>query len=235
MVIESYIPTAGASIEARVAAFAALGDPVRLQVMDLIALNDLSPDALADALGIQRSLLAHHLNVLEEAGLIQRSSSQHDRRRVYVRQVPGSLHGLLPREQELVVPRVVFVCTRNTARSVLAEGLWRAASNVPTGSAGTHPAEAVHPGAVAAARRARLSLPRHRPRHVKDVIRSGDLVVSVCDTVNEELGPVRNRRLHWSIPDPVEDGRSAAFDAALESLRERIADLAPAVRSTSRR
>src|SRR5204862_2194340 len=83
--------------------------------------------------------------------------------------------------------RVVFVCTRNSARSQLAASLWNGASAVPATSAGTHPAPEVHPGAVAVARRRHLSLVPQPPRHVDDVLAAQDLVVTVCDNAHEEL------------------------------------------------
>ena len=69
------------------------------------------------------------------------------------------------------VPRVVFVCTANTARSQLAAALWSRASSVPATSAGTHPAEAVAAGAAAVAA-ARPRLAQVTPRHVEDVLRT---------------------------------------------------------------
>jgi protein-tyrosine-phosphatase len=80
------------------------------------------------------------------------------------------------------------LCTANSARSHLAAALWRQASNVPAISAGTHPAEAIDPGAIAAARRRSLPLPRLRPRHISDVRHQGDLVVTVCDLAHKATG-----------------------------------------------
>jgi len=79
--------------------------------------------------------------------------------------------------------------------------LWRRASSIPAVSAGTHPAMRIDPGAIAAARRHHLPLPRLRPRHISDVQDDGDLVVTVCDMAREELG--RQAAVHWSVPDPV--------------------------------
>ena len=59
--------------------------------------------------------------------------------------------------------------THNSARSQLAAALWTDTSTVPATSAGTHPAAAVHPGAVAAAQRHRVPLTPVPPRHVDDV------------------------------------------------------------------
>ena len=58
-----------------------------------------------------------------------------------------------------------------------------------------------------------------------DVPDRPSLVVTVCDQAHEEL-TVPADWLHWSIPDPVADGTSAAFDAVVDELRARISVLA---------
>ena len=93
------------------------------------------------------------------------------------------------------------MCTANSARSHLAAALWRRASAVPAASAGTHPATPIDPGAIDAAQRHELPLPRLRPRHLSDVRQDGDLVVTVCDLAHEELGGLA--AVHWSVRDPV--------------------------------
>jgi hypothetical protein len=104
------------------------------------------------------------LHVLEQAGIVTRRRSEGDRRRAYLRLVPGALDG--PAGQAArAARRVPFVCTANSARSHLAAALWRRASTVPAASAGTRPAGMIDPGAIAAARRHQLPLPRLRPRH----------------------------------------------------------------------
>ncbi|MDQ5975034.1 MAG: ArsR family transcriptional regulator, arsenate/arsenite/antimonite-responsive transcriptional [Actinomycetota bacterium] len=210
--------------------FAALGDAHRLGVVDLLQVQDLSPDALAAALEIPGNLLAHHLKVLESAGVITRTHSQNDRRRIYVQLVDDALEGLLPQPSTMAAGRVVFVCTHNSARSVLAEALWRDASDVPTTSAGTHPAERFNPSAIAAAERLGLTVAARPPQSIDDVLQPDDVVVSVCDSVNEELGELPNRRFHWSVPDPARVGTDAAFAGAVDDLRARVAHLAPRVR-----
>ncbi|CAL8974792.1 Arsenate reductase [Cellulomonas sp. T2.31MG-18] len=210
----------------RAAVHAALADPARLQVVDTLALGDASPSELAHLLAMPSNLVAHHLGVLEQAGLVSRHRSEGDGRRTYVRLVPGALAGLVP---GAVRPahRVLFVCTANSARSHLAAALWRQASDVPAASAGTHPADRLAPGAVAAAARHHLPMRRLRPRALADVHRDGDLVVTVCDRAHEEL-PVP-ADVHWSVPDPVRTGTSDAFDAALAELTDRVEHLAPLV------
>lgn len=213
----------------RARSFSALGDVTRLAVVDLLQVQDLSPDALAAALEIPGNLLAHHLKVLEAAGIILRRNSQNDRRRTYIHLVDGALDGLLPRADALEASRVVFVCTHNSARSVLAEALWREVSDVPAASAGTHPAGRVNPRAVRAGRRVGLALKDALPLDIADVLRPDDLVVSVCDTVNEELVDLPNPHLHWSVPDPAAVDTDAAFNAALSDISDRVEHLAPRV------
>jgi protein-tyrosine-phosphatase/DNA-binding HxlR family transcriptional regulator len=215
----------------RAAALAALGEPTRLGIVDHLHEQDLSPDSLAEALGVPGNLLAHHLNVLTAAGIVERVPSQGDRRRTYVRLVDTALAGLLPPAPVIVAPRVVFVCTHNSARSVLAEALWAHASDVPAASAGTEPADRINPRARAVARRFRLPLPADRPRHVDEVLRPDDLVVSVCDAVNEHAALTGHVRLHWSVPDPSAAGTDAAFARAVDDLRDRVHRLAPRVQS----
>ncbi len=147
----------------RAAVHAALADPARLQITDTLLAGDASPSELAALLGMPSNLLAHHLHVLEQAGVITRRRSEGDRRRTYLQLVPGTLDSLAALPVR-AARRVLFVCTANSARSHLAAALWRRASTVPVASAGTHPAAAIDPGAIAAAARHRLPLPRLRPR-----------------------------------------------------------------------
>ena len=188
----------------------------------MLLLGDASPSELAARLVMPSNLLAHHLKVLENAGVVSRHRSEGDRRRTYLRLTGSALDQSVP--TNLAPERVVFVCTANSARSHLAAALWRRASAIPSASAGTHPAERIDPAAIEAAHRHGLPLPRVRPRHLNDVVADGDLVVSVCDLAHEELG--RLSRLHWSIPDPVRVGTAPAFDTAYEEIENRVADLA---------
>lgn len=211
-------------IDVRAARHAALGDPTRLRVVDLLTLGDLSPTEIRVALGVPSNLVTHHLNSLESVGMVSRSQSDADRRRTYVRLTATALDGLVPGAVDRA-RRVVFVCTANSARSQLAAALWRQHSGIPSASGGTDPAARIDPGAIAAAERHHLPLPTGRPRALGEVLMDDDLVVTVCDHAHEVLGPAGN--LHWSIPDPVRIGTDAAFDTTFAELRRRISDLAP--------
>jgi ArsR family transcriptional regulator, arsenate/arsenite/antimonite-responsive transcriptional repressor / arsenate reductase (thioredoxin) len=214
----------------RAAVHAALADPARLQITDTLLAGDASPSELAAMLAMPSNLLAHHLHVLERAGVITRRRSEGDRRRTYLQLIPAALDCLAASPGH-DAQRVLFVCTANSARSHLAAALWRRASAVPAVSAGTHPAARIDPGAIAAARRRRLPLPRLRPRHLTDVRQDGDLVVTVCDLAREELGQAV--AVHWSVPDPVRSCDPASFDAALAELSQRVERLAPRLAATS--
>ena len=185
-------------------------------------MSDRSPKELSDRFDVPSNLLAHHLEVLESAGLIERFVSAGDRRRRYLRLVPGPLAEL---RLATAVPtgRALFVCSHNSARSQLAAALWRERTGGEASSAGTHPADSINPGAIAAGKRAGLDLGGISPR-VLAPGESADVVVTVCDQAHEELDPAPSW-WHWSIPDPVEVGTSAAFDAVVTDLDARIAGL----------
>lgn len=212
---------AGIDLGTRAGRHAALGDPVRLAIVDALALSDRSPVELRRRLGIASNLLAHHLDALERVGLITRTPSSGDGRRRYVH-LQAEAYDTVAARARLRPGRALFVCSRNSARSQLAAALWRATTRQPAESAGTHPAGAVHPGTVAAARRAGLDLGGATPRALSAVRRHPAVVVTVCDQAHEELGP-RPGWLHWSVPDPVAAGNAPAFDATIRELRARIA------------
>ena len=214
----------------RAAVHAALADPARLAITDTLLAGDASPSELAVMLAMPSNLLAHHLHVLERGGVIARRRSEGDRRRTYLRLIPGALDPLAAPSPRLA-RRMLFVCTANSARSHLAAALWRRASAIPAVSAGTHPGPAIDPGAIEAARRHHLPLPRLRPRHIGEVRRDDDLVVTVCDLAHEELG--MQTAMHWSVPDPVPAGDPAGFDAAVADLNARVERLAPRLASTA--
>ena len=217
--------------QARVAKHAALADPARLRIVDLLTLGDFSPTELQAELGMPSNLLSHHLRTLEEAGLTTRQRSEADRRRSYIRLAAGALEGLVPGAQ---VPgaqhgahRVLFVCTRNSARSQLATALWRRVSEIPSTSAGTHPADRIARGAIEVARRHGVDIADVLPRQLEQVAGEGDFIVTVCDNAHEEMTGLGG--VHWSVPDPLRLGTDEAFEKAFSDIAHRVDDLAPRV------
>jgi DNA-binding transcriptional ArsR family regulator/GNAT superfamily N-acetyltransferase len=163
------------SLERRAAVHHALGDPSRLAIVDALALGEASPTELQALLDLPSNLLAHHVRVLDRAGVVVRTRSEADRRRTYLALVPGVLDalGAVARHD---AARVVFVCTAEL-RTVAARG---GAVEPGTGERGRGPGAgdvAGHPpGARRAPRRGRRR-PRHRvplepvtPRHADDVL-----------------------------------------------------------------
>jgi protein-tyrosine-phosphatase len=205
----------------------ALGDPARWAIVDALRIGDASPGETAEQLGMATNLVAHHVKVLDEAGLVARTRSEGDRRRTYLRLRPETLTLLAP--PHLSADRVVFVCTHNSARSQLAAALWRDRTGGPVASAGTRPAARVHPRAVKIGHRHGLVLDPTATAHVDDVAQPGDLLIAVCDNAHEDLTGLNRTQLHWSVPDPVRVNTDAAFEAAYTDLADRIDRLAPAI------
>ncbi len=213
-------------LEHRVRAHAALADITRLRIVDRLCVSDAAASELGVLLDVPSNLLAHHLNVLQDAGLVSRQKSEGDGRRTYVTLVPDAVPAAGRSGATLARPRrVLFVCTANTARSHLAAALWRRASPVRAASAGTHPGERIHDRAAAAASRHGLEMPDVAPALLSHTRRAGDLVITVCDRAHEELHG--EDWAHWSVPDPVTAGGARAFDRALDLLAGRVAALAP--------
>lgn len=214
------------SLERRARIHAALGEPARLAIVDTLLLGDASPGEIGRTLGLATNLVAHHVKVLQEAGLLVRTRSEGDQRRTYLRLRPDTL-GLLGSPGLPQAARVVFVCTHNSARSQLAAALWARHTARPAASAGTKPAARVHPRAVRVAHRHGLDLASATPLHVSEVVGADDLVIAVCDNAHETLTGAARPRLHWSVPDPAPVDTDAAFEAAYTDLAGRIERLAP--------
>lgn len=131
--------------------------------------------------------------------------------------------------------RVLFLCTANSARSQMAEGLLRhmGGGRFEAFSAGTEPAQRVHPVAVEVMRERGIDISDHRPKPLSEFEgQQFDLLITTCDDANEACPyfPGAGRRLHWSIPDPAkttgtqEEMRTAFRNAAAE-LGKRIREL----------
>ena len=108
-------------------------------------------------------------------------------------------------------PRVLFLCTGNSCRSQMAEALLKDfyGNRYEVYSAGTRPAEKVHPWAVASMREIDIDISGHAAKSVEDLpLKSFDIVVTVCDNARQRCAtfPTASRRIHWPIPDPAGAG-----------------------------
>ena len=126
--------------------------------------------------------------------------------------------------------RVLFLCTGNSARSQMAEGLLRnlAGDRFEVFSAGTI-ASFVRPQAIAVMNEIGIDISGHRSKSADEFLDDEfDYVITVCDHANQRCpvfaGPAK--RLHWSIDDPVisgsENEQLAAFRRARDDLYQRI-------------
>ena len=131
--------------------------------------------------------------------------------------------------------RVLFLCTHNSSRSQMAEGLLRArgGTRYQVFSAGTHP-RAVHPLAIKAMAELGIDISEeagHRAKGIDDFADAPpmDLVVTVCDEAAEECPyfPRARSQEHWGFPDPSaatgsEEERLAVFRRVRDAIAVRI-------------
>ena len=130
----------------------------------------------------------------------------------------------------------LFICTGNSARSILAEGILNALGQgqFRAYSAGSHPKGEVHPLALATLERLQLPAAGYRSKSWDEFVVSGtpvlDFIFTVCDNAAGEVCPVwpgQPMSAHWGVPDPAavegteEQLRKAFMDAAL-TLKRRI-------------
>jgi arsenate reductase len=131
--------------------------------------------------------------------------------------------------------RVLILCTGNSARSQMAEGLLRhlGRGSIAVYSAGTKPST-VRLEAIAVMLECGIDLSSHRSKHVDEFTgETFDYVITVCDSANEHcpIFPGSPRRIHWSVPDPAAVGGSAiqqleAFRRVRVELETRLHDFA---------
>lgn len=116
-------------------------------------------------------------------------------------------------------PRALFVCVQNAGRSQMAQALWEARGGEAR-SAGTRPADAVHPEAVAAMRELGLDVARRRPRALRrEDAEWADVVVTMGCGDACPLVPGK-RYVEWNLPDP-----AGAGAAEVRAIRDEIARL----------
>jgi arsenate reductase len=131
--------------------------------------------------------------------------------------------------------RLLVLCTGNSARSQMAEGLFRDAlgERFQVFSAGTKPG-GVRPEAVAVMAEIGIDISGHRSKSVAEFEgQSFDFVVTVCDHARDVCPafPAGTERIHWSFPDPAavegdQSSREAAFRAVRDAIAERVRSFA---------
>ncbi|HSN49832.1 MAG TPA: arsenate reductase ArsC [Bacteroidales bacterium] len=125
--------------------------------------------------------------------------------------------------------RILILCTGNSARSQMAEGIMRSLSDgkLEIFSAGTKPADKVHPMAIEVMKEIGIDISTHHPKSVDQFLdESFDLVITVCDSANESCpffsGDVK-QRIHMGFEDPAAVvGDKEVILASFRSVRDQI-------------
>lgn len=228
-----------------------LAHEIRWRLLEALAYSDRRVHELVSLLGQPQNLVSYHLNRLRGQDLVKERRSSADRRDVYYSLDLDRLRGLFfatgerlhpglsaetPAPRQAVGrtggrPRVLFLCTHNSARSQMAEGILRhlGGGRVDAASAGTEVTR-VHPLAIQTMERKGIDLSGQRSKHMDELAaETFDYVVTVCDRAGETcpVFPGEPERIHWSIPDPSaaagsEEEKARAFEAAATDLFTRI-------------
>lgn len=130
--------------------------------------------------------------------------------------------------------KIIFICTGNSCRSQIAEGLMRslAGDKFEVYSAGAYPTK-VHPVAIKVMAEVGIDISFHTSDAISFFINESiDIVVTVCDNANKvcPVFPGNVERIHWSVEDPFNDRNSTSedlinFRKTREDLTERIKNL----------
>ena len=221
-----------------------LSDPLRWQLVVELGRSDRRVGELVQLVGKPQNLVSYHLAELRRAGIVSARRSSADGRDVYYRadlfrcrdllgEAGLSLHpglSLAPTppddvEPRRARPRLLFLCTGNSARSQIAEALveHRSAGTVEARSAGSHP-KPLHPNAVRVMAERGVDIAGRPTKSLTRFARSRfDRVITLCDKVREICPefPGAPIAAHWSIADPAAAGDS---DEATYPAFEHVAD-----------
>ncbi|MCB0998223.1 MAG: helix-turn-helix domain-containing protein [Acidimicrobiales bacterium] len=242
-----------------------IADPRRWRLIAELSRSDRRVGELTELLDLPQNLVSYHLGELRRAGVVVGRRSAADRRDVYYRadlhrcrdllaEAGAGLHPglrLVPSPPASGrpsgrTPRVLFLCTGNSARSQMAEALLvaRSARTIEARSAGSAP-KPLHPRAVATMAARRIDIGDASTKHFHRYVRGRfDRVITLCDKVREVCPefPAAASCVHWSIADPAAADPPAAgdpdpFALVADELERRIelliAELVAAVPSPS--
>jgi protein-tyrosine-phosphatase len=228
------------------------GHPLRWRLLRELARSDHQVRELCALIGQPQSLVSYHLGRLRTEQVVSKRRSSADRRDAYYTlELPrcgalltatgGALHpglrltpaasGKHAHSSSRARPRVLFLCTGNSARSQMAQALVEHLTDgtIEASSAGSNP-KPLHPNAVRAMREHGIDIAGRRSKHLsKFTDRRFDYVISLCDRVREVCPefPDQPDLIHWSIPDPAREGDTdertyPAFQRTAAELATRI-------------
>lgn len=125
-------------------------------------------------------------------------------------------------------PKVLILCTGNSCRSHMAEGILRNAAGdlFEIYSAGSKPAGYVHPNAIEALKEIGIDISAHTSKHLDQYMEAGiSTVITVCDNADEScpLFPGKVNRYHWGFEDPPKAAREGESEMdAFRRIRDEI-------------
>lgn len=224
-----------------------LADPVGWSIVVRLTRSDEHQRALAATLQQPPEKVSDLLATLSEQGLVhQRQSDVSPDDTFYrldlealreafssigtaIHPVVGGKDKTTGDELPITKPRVLFLCTGNSARSQIAEGLMRHLSKnrIEVFSAGSQPSQ-IHPMAIEVMDHVGIDIRQQRSKHLDEFSdQKFDYVITVCDQQREvcPIFPGDPQRLHWSFSDPVAEPHNVqdhAFKSTANQLRQLI-------------
>ena len=226
-----------------------LANEVRWQLVSVLTHSDYRVQELVRLLNQPQNLVSYHLKLLRDSQVVHERRSTADARDIYysldldrlrvlysaageaLHPILGNTEGAFPDGIMQRTVKVLFLCTENSARSQMAEGLLQHIGNphIEGFSAGTAPAP-IHPNAIKALAAVGIDISQQRSKSIIEFqSQPFDYVITVCDRAREHCPALGEgtRLIHWSLPDPamvspVDDAQYRAFVQTANELTTRI-------------
>lgn len=231
-----------------------LAHDIRWKILVLLGRSDYHVQEIVRQLEQPQNLVSYHLRRLHDHNLVTERRSTADGRDIYYSLDINMLRTLYFAAADSLNPalnttdvdialqeavshlpskkvRVLFLCTHNSARSQMAEGILRHLSGgrIEAFSAGNQPTS-LQPLAIQTMAKMGIDISQQRSKHLDEFLdQSFDYIVTVCDRVREACPtfPGDPERVHWSFIDPAavegsEQERSRAFEQVALQLTNRI-------------
>ena len=233
-----------------------IADPLRWRLLDELGRSDRRVGELCELVDKPQSLVSYHLRELRNGGLVSARRSAADGRDTYYRGNVGrcadvlaaagsALHPAIdltrrdiarPARRRGRAPRILFLCTGNSARSQIAEALveHRTDGAIVARSAGRAP-KPLHPNAVRVLAERGIDISGRRSKHLDRFVSDRfDRVITLCDKVREVCPdfPGQPVAAHWSMADPAAEGANdkasyPAFVRTADEIEQRVDLLIP--------
>lgn len=224
-----------------------LANDLRWSLLKALTTSDFQVNELVAQLQQPINLVSYHLKKLRDDALVTTRRSEADGRDIYYSLDLNRLHQMYSEAGSALHPaiglhlptldvsrlkhqRVLFVCTHNSARSQIAEGLLRRLSEgyLDVVSAGSHPT-GIHPDAIRTMDSFGIDIRDQQSRSLSDIVgQPFNYVITVCDKAREVCPtfPGSGTLLHWSLPDPViiqdDTERMEVFQWTARQLKSRL-------------